>query len=160
MDVKTMPMRIAILEDNEEREAAMRSCLTNRFRQFEVCFFTSAPALIDYLTDHLSETIVVSLDHDLELIPGELGQMIDPGTGRDVAEYLAQQSPVCPVVIHTSNSTAALGMEMVLQEANWETHRVLPIDDLKWISDHWFRTIRRAIVGPTVTSAGLRQPKV
>lgn len=155
-----MPMKIAILEDNEERQAAMQTCLTDRFHQFETCFFTGALAFIDFLNEHLSETIVVSLDHDLELIPDDSGRMIDPGTGRDVAEYLAQQAPVCPVVIHTSNSAAAQGMEMVLQEANWETHRVLPVDDLKWISDHWFRTIRRAIVGPTSTTASLRQPKV
>ena len=74
--------------------------------------------------------------------------MLDPGTGREVADYLAAKTPVCPVVIHTTNTPAALGMEMVLKDAHWKTYRVLPFDDLEWIPTDWFRTVRRAIVRP------------
>jgi hypothetical protein len=50
------------------------------------------------------------------------------------------------VVIHSTNSAAATGMEMVLQEAQWQTRRVVPFGDLEWIPTQWFRAVRRAIV--------------
>jgi len=143
-----MAMKIIILEDNEERRAAMRRCLDDRFYQYEARFFDDAAELIDYLRANLNDTLVISLDHDLELKPTPTGEMTDPGTGRDVADYLARTAPVCPVVIHTTNSSAAVGMEMVLQDAHWETRCVLPCDDLEWIPTQWFQSIRRAIVGP------------
>jgi hypothetical protein len=121
--------------------------LEDRFYLFETKFFDDAAAMIKFLDAHLTDTIVLSLDHDLELKPNQNGGLTDPGTGREVADYLARQAPVCPVIIHASNVPAALGMEMVLREALWETHRVLPFDDLEWIPTQWFRSVRRAIVG-------------
>jgi hypothetical protein len=38
-------------------------------------------------------------------------------------------------------------MEMALDEAGWETHRVLPFGDLEWIPKVWFRAVRDTIVG-------------
>src|SRR5262249_41102424 len=142
----TMAMIIAILEDNEERRAVMRDCLTDRFPQFEVRFFDAADDMIDFLDRHLPNTILISLDHDLELKHNPEGKAIDPGTGRQVADFLARRPPQCPVVIATTNSSAAVGMEMVLQEARWITYRVLPFNDLEWITAQWFPTVRRAIV--------------
>jgi Cyclic-phosphate processing Receiver domain len=144
-----MAMKIVILEDNDERQAEMRRCLQDRFHQYELVFFADAAAMVDYLATRLDDTIAICLDHDLELIPDGQGRPLDPGTGRVVADFLASQSPRCPVVIHTSNSAAAVGMEMVLQEAGWKTYRVLPMNDLEWITTDWFRSVRRAIVGPT-----------
>jgi len=143
-----MAMKIAILEDNQDRQAIMRAWLSDRFYQYEACLFDDAGEMIRFLESHLADTLVISLDHDLELKPGPQGRCIDPGTGREVADYLAGKEPVCPVVIHTTNTQAAAGMERVLQDAHWKTRRVVPFDDMEWISTHWFPTIRRAIVGP------------
>jgi hypothetical protein len=126
---------------------AMRRCLRDRFPQFEARFFEESAGAIDYLRDHFCDTLVICLDHDLELVPGADGRLVDPGTGRDVADFLARHPPVCPVVIHSTNSAAATGMEMVLQEAQWQTQRVVPYGDLEWIPTQWFRAVRRAIVG-------------
>jgi hypothetical protein len=159
-----MVLKIAILEDNEDRQAEMRSCLADRFYQYEIRFFDRAAEMIDFLKENLDEVLVLCLDHDLELKPGRSGRRIDPGTGRDVADYLAGNPPVCPVVIHTTNVPAALGMERVLRDSHWETHHVLPYGDLEWIQEQWFRTVRRAIVGsvkdrvepPQINSEGNR----
>jgi CheY-like chemotaxis protein len=143
-----MAMKIVILEDNPERVRAMRECLTDRFSRFECRFFDEAAAVKDYLEAHLADTIVICLDHDLELKQSPSGETMDPGTGREVADYLAGKSPVCPVVIHTTNTSAALGMEMALRDAHWKTFRVIPFDDLAWVPTEWFRTVRKAIVRP------------
>jgi hypothetical protein len=144
-----MPMRIAILEDHEDRRAIMQSCLADRFFMYETRFFDDPTAMIQFLQKNLDQTLLVGLDHDLELKPGPAGQWTDPGTGREVANYLAQRQPVCPVVIHSSNAQAVLGMEMVLQASGWKTWRVVPFEDMDWIAKEWFRTIRRAILDTT-----------
>ena len=143
-----MPMKIVILEDNADRVSAMRDCLEDRFSRFECRFFDEAAAVTEYLEANLADTILIALDHDLDLKQTPSGETIDPGTGREVADYLAGKPPVCPVVIHTTNTTAAVGMEMVLKDAHWKTYRVLPFNDLEWIPTEWFRIVRRAIVRP------------
>ena len=37
------PIRILILEDDAERRLVMSECLTDRFPQYEVAFFETAP---------------------------------------------------------------------------------------------------------------------
>lgn len=141
-----MAKKIVILEDNAERRAAMLHCLEDKFYQFEKRFFDGPAEMIDFLKVQFPETIAISLDHDFELIPGPDGRLHDPGTGREAADFLAQHTPCCPVVIHSTNDAAASGMDMVLQDAHWETHRVCPCGDLEWISGPWLRTMRNAIV--------------
>jgi hypothetical protein len=141
-----MALKIVILEDNQDRQAVMADCLADRLYQYETRFFKTSSEIIQFLDINLSDTIVISLDHDLELIPNKNGQTVDGGTGREVANYLAGKSPVCPVVIHSTNSAAVLGMETVLQESHWKTKRVIPWGDLDWIRSQWFRAIRQVIL--------------
>ncbi len=143
-----MAKKIVILEDNAERQAVMRACIADRFYTFDAHFFDDAAEMIAFLEVNLADTLVVSLDNDLELKPGPNGRSVDPGEGRHVAEFLAARAPVCPVVIHTSNSDAAVSMEESLRASGWKTRRVPPFDDTKWIEDHWFFTVRRILVGP------------
>ena len=123
----------------------MQARLRDRFAQYEARFFRDSASMIDWLRQHLPQTLAIALDHDLELVADDSGHMTDPGTGREVAEFLAQQSPQCRVMIHSSNAVAAVGMETVLQDAGWTTSRVVPYDDLAWIGD-WFLALRKAIV--------------
>jgi hypothetical protein len=143
-----MALKIAILEDNADRQVVMRRCLGDRFYTFDAHFFDESGEMIRFLDQHLAETLVISLDNDLELKPGPRGRMIDPGSGVEVAEFLAGKPPTCPVVIHTTNTDAAAAMKTVLGAASWRTHRVVPFDDTTWIESDWFFAIRRAIVGP------------
>jgi len=136
--------RILILEDNAERRHAMQDCLGDRFPQYGALVFESAPPMIEYLSrDDIPEPLLISLDHDLEFPAGRGG---DPGTGRDVADCLAERRPICPVIIHTTNATAAVGMRSVLDESGWSTIRITPYDADRWIGETWFRAVRNAIV--------------
>ena len=143
-----MAKKIVILEDNADRRLEMERCLKDRFYQFDLFFFDNSQEMTHFLDTHLQDTLVICLDHDLELKAGP-EHMVDPGTGRQVADYLASKAPVCPVIIHTTNSPAGQGMEAVLHEAHWKTQRISPFGDLEWISSRWFPVVRRAIVGPT-----------
>ncbi|MEZ6147477.1 MAG: cyclic-phosphate processing receiver domain-containing protein [Planctomycetaceae bacterium] len=152
-------MRILILEDCIERQALMETCLAKGFPDYNVSFDRDANAFCERVRrDGLADVALIALDHDLEMILDDSGQLYDPGTGRDVAECLAQLDPVCPVIIHSTNSPAAVGMEQCLQDAHWTTHRVIPFvspvsrgsDDAapanaEWIRTVWYRTCRKAI---------------
>lgn len=139
-------MRIVILEDNRERQEAMRQCLADRFHTYPVECFDSVAGLMAHLDQHLGEAVCIALDHDLELVPDGNGGLIDPGTGREAADYLCRRAPQCPVVIHSTNTAAADGMEFCLRDAGWKVTRVIPWGDLDWIPTQWFRAVRRAIV--------------
>ena len=141
-----MAMKIVVLEDNPDRVRVMRDCLEGRFAHFECRFFDDPAEMMEYLDANLPETILISLDHDLELKEAPSGKMIDPGTGRAIADYLARKPAVCPVVIHTTNAPAALGMQMVLKDARWLTCRIIPFNDLEWIPTDWLRAVHKAVV--------------
>jgi threonine synthase len=147
-------MKIVILEDDVDRCQAMRECLADRFQTYDALFFDQPAELIRYLDQHLAETILVSLDHDLELIAGTDGKLRDPGTGLEVAQYLAHRKPGFPVILHSTNSDAVVKMQRMLQAARWRTHRVIPFNDLEWIPGEWLRTVRRAILASAESKPG------
>lgn len=152
-----MPLKIAILEDNLDRQAAMQTWLTDRFYMYEHCFFDEAETMIAWLQEFLPETLFISLDHDLELKPGGERGWYDPGTGRHVADYLAQHDPVCPLLIHSTNATAADGMFELLTERGWSVAMVRPYGDLAWVNEMWWPAVKEQLRNsPTgkLTAAG------
>lgn len=141
-------MRLVLLEDELRRTTAMRQRLQERFPQYTLVIVSDAPGCIAELRRSPDTVLAVSLDHDL-LPPSGLAR--DPGTGRDVADFLAEQSddfPRFPVVIHTTNLPAADGMDRVLTDAGYPVVRVLPFGDLAWIDERWFPEVRRCVVRP------------
>lgn len=58
---------IYILEDDARRGQAMSEALKDRFPQYPVRFFASAPEMLEQLTQvDLSRLIAIGLDHVLE----------------------------------------------------------------------------------------------
>jgi hypothetical protein len=82
----------------------------------------------------------------MELVSDGNGSWRDPGTGLEVANYLAQQRPVCPVIIHSTNTRAAIAMERALADAGWSVTRVPPYGDLDWVREAWLPAARRNIL--------------
>ena len=141
-------MRALILEDNRDRRVAMIGRLAERFPFLHVDFFDTSEKMIEFMqSDRLQEAVMISLDHDLEMIPGPQGKWTDPGTGLDVARWLAKRpKPLCPVIVHTTNAPAGSQMIRLLEKSHWIAHRVIPHDDLDWIDTEWFPAARNAIV--------------
>src|SRR5262245_16144958 len=110
---------IVILDDEPHRIDEMKRCLSNLQLGDNVVVFDNAPDMIDWLQKSASQAALICLDHDLG--PNRMidGRSFDPGIGRDVADYLATIKPVCPVIVHTTNSLAAPGMKLVLKDAGW-----------------------------------------
>src|SRR6266568_2788161 len=97
---------IAILEDDPRRTETMKEVLEDAGSKYELRFFDNAPEMIAWLDQHLQEVVLLSLDHDLGSNRSRKGKPFDPGTGRDVAEFLAKRACLCATMIHSNNYPA------------------------------------------------------
>jgi hypothetical protein len=128
----------ALLEDDERRVEAMRAVLAAHWPDLRLIVFDDAPAMISWMASGLAETRVILLDHDLgPSRPSGRGERFDPGDGRDVTRALACHAPQCPVLIHSTNSTAVPQMRTHLEDAGWLVRRVVPFSDLEWVEASW-----------------------
>lgn len=134
------PDTIVILEDNELRILAMQECL-RKILSTPVYVTDNAFRMIDWLREHLHETALISLDHDLPL--RSESHPVDHGDGRMVADYLAALPPTCPVIVHSSNDICATGMFCALHHADWPVSRVIPYDGESWIRVAWSEQIQK-----------------
>lgn len=136
-----MPATILILEDNDERIAAFEKTVAGLGGDFELKIWRDAPSMIAECEPFFPTTVLISLDHDLNPMPGAT---IDPGTGLDVARFLGDFMPVCPVLIHSSNTDRVYSMHNELRFAGWLVDRVGPIGT-DWIETSWLRGARRLL---------------
>ena len=128
---------IVILEDDEGRAEMMRQEIAQRFPECDCVIFENAPDMIAWLRNSIEKVTIMSLDHDLGPNSERDGRVFDPGVGRDVVDFLEIQKPICPVIIHTTNSFGGDGMRYALEDAGWRVKRIVPFDDLTWIKDEW-----------------------
>src|SRR5258706_8997163 len=117
-------MVIDILDDDPRRMCEFKRVLGEKLPDAEIVSFDHAPGMIDWLGDGLARAVLVSLDHDL----GAARDGFEPGTGREVADAIASQPASCPVIVHSSNSTAAQGMVFALEGAGWTATRAYPMN--------------------------------
>jgi hypothetical protein len=132
---------IAILEDDERRQQGMTRLLASSFPEYAAVFFDNAPDMLVWLDEYLVKVCLVCLDHDLGPSRIREGERFEPGSGRDVADFLAGHEPCCPVLIHTTNYMAAPGMILALESAGWAVDRVVPFSDLDWLEAAWLPAV-------------------
>jgi len=129
-----------VLEDNPIRTAAFQNAAKLGRRAEEIRIWRIASQMILELPALLSDATLLSLDHDL--YKQDEGDP-DPGCGRDVANYLAQQKPLCPVIIHSTNTDAAWGMHNELTSAGWCVEIIHHLDEADWIETRWLALARK-----------------
>jgi len=132
---------ILILEDNSERMAAFRRAVESLGDEWLLKAWPDAPSMIAECESHFPSARLISLDHDLNPQPGAT---CDPGTGLDVARFLADFHPVCPVILHSTNADRVWSMHNEFRFAGWATERVGPLGD-SWIEQSWLPMVRTVI---------------
>jgi hypothetical protein len=132
-----MRILIGILEDESRRTETMRQAIETTIPGATLHFVDNAPEMIQWFTENLDQVALLSLDHDLDAVARPEARQFDPGTGRDVVDFLVTRAPTCPVILHSSNSEAVYGMKSALEEAGWRTERVVPFADLAWVDEEW-----------------------
>ncbi len=137
-----MAQTAAILEHNHNRILEMEAVLADVLPGVAHSFFDNSQEMIAWLKENLVDVVLLSLDHDLPIVQYRNGIRIDPGSGREVAEYLATIPPICPVIVHTINVQCGDGMEQVLNDSGWPTRRVNPFGEYEWIRKAWAREVQ------------------
>jgi ADP-ribosylglycohydrolase len=132
---------ILMLEDNDERIVAFQTVVAALGEGFELKIWRDAPAMIAECDVFFPTAALISLDHDLNPLPGAT---VDPGTGVDVARFLGDFMPACPVLIHSSNTDFAYSMFNELRFSGWMVDRVGPLGS-DWIETSWLRAAKRLL---------------
>jgi ADP-ribosylglycohydrolase len=132
---------ILMLEDNDERITAFQKIAGVLGDGFELKVWRDAPSMINECEEFFPTTALISLDHDLNSTPGA---KTDPGTGVDVARFLGDFMPVCPVLLHSSNTDRVYSMHNELRFAGWIVDRVGPIG-VNWIETSWLSAVRKLL---------------
>ena len=132
---------ICILEDDDGRVRRFRAAAAEVAPHLPVRVWRSARVMIADVPQWLCSASVISLDHDLNRLPGDSD---DPGCGYDVATLLEGFRPCCPVIIHTSNGERGTWMEGALALGGWRYARVAPIGD-DWIEQAWAPLVRELL---------------
>jgi ADP-ribosylglycohydrolase len=132
---------ILILEDNDERIAGFQKTVAELNGGFELKIWRDAHSMIAECVEFFPSAALICLDHDLNPQPGVT---TDPGTGLDVTKFLCDFLPVCPVLIHSSNTDRVYSMHNELRFANWMVDRVGPLGT-DWIETTWLRRVRELI---------------
>jgi len=134
------PRTILLLEDDEDRIVGFRRVVASLGPEYCARIWHNASAMIAAAPACFAEACLISLDHDLQPVPGET----DPGSGFEVAEFLSLHQPVCPVILHTSNSDGRMRMRNKLRAGGW-TVATVPPREIHWIQASWLPVARRLI---------------
>ena len=138
---------ILILEDNDERIVGFQKAVDGMAGGFELKIWRDAHSMIAECAEYFPSTALICLDHDLNPQPGVT---IDPGTGLDVAKFLADFLPVCQVLIHSTNADRVYSMHNELRFAGWTVDRVGPLGT-DWIETTWLRRMKELLSAPSNT---------
>jgi hypothetical protein len=133
---------VLILDDKPERQAEFERIAPTLGDNFEVLIWKDANRMRKECERFLGRAALISLEHDLDPAPGECA---DPGSGLDVAKFLAEKKPVCPVIVHTSNTDRSFSILNELRFADWRVDRVGPIGD-RWIEKYWTPKAKELLV--------------
>ena len=126
---------ILILEDDSERIVRFRKALGNGWTFY---IWNNAYKMVEELEELLPTADIISLDHDLIF---DIEDGVDPGDGVHVAKWLEEQTPVCPVIIHSSNEERVQWMMGSLDLGGWTYRNVLPFGD-DWIESFWAECVK------------------
>ncbi len=132
---------LLMLEDDSERIERFTAVLTVIAPSLPLVIWRSARKMLREVEPFLPSARLISLDHDLE--PQE-GDEEDPGDGIDVARFLAVRTPLCPVIVHSSNGTRSDWMMGEFELGGWEANRVAPIGE-DWIEAYWRVVVRKLL---------------
>jgi CheY-like chemotaxis protein len=138
-------LHVLLLEDNSERVAAMGEVLAELASEITVRLTDNAPEFTELLDRELPFADLVLLDHDLGPSREVSGTRVDPGDGRDVAAALSRRTPCCPVIIHSTNISAAFSMESTLVDSGWKVSAIVPYCDLVWVREAWLPLVMKSL---------------
>ena len=124
---------LLMLEDCPERLQRFAAVLAGIQPRLDLKVWRTAWSMIAEVSPYLSDASLISLDHDLDPVPGDDR---DPGDGVMVAKFLVTQPIRRPVIIHSTNYVCARWMDGEFELEGWPHQRIAPVGD-DWIETEW-----------------------
>ncbi len=115
--------KILVLEDDEKRIRQFLQATKGLGDNYEGKVWRNAYTMRSECEDFFPSAALIS-------IPDRL-----------IASFLAECRPVCPIIIHTSNTDQAASMENDLRFADWITESIVPTGE-NWIEEKWLKRVR------------------
>ena len=138
-----MTPSILILEDNEERIGRFHEAVAGLRAGFELKVWRDAQSMASECEQFFEHAALIGLDHELN---PPWATNVSPGPVLDVAQFLGDFLPVCPVLIHSSNTEHAYSIHSELRLAGWMADRVETLGT-NWIETIWLHRVRELIEG-------------
>ena len=132
---------ILLLEDSSARVALLQHAIAELGDGIVVKVWNDAHVMRAECEAFFPGTVLISLDHDLNPEPGAT---TDPGTGIDVAQFLGDCLPVCPVICHSQNTDRVWSMFNELRFAGWIVQQAGGMGT-DWSEADWLRCARYLI---------------
>ncbi len=129
-----MARLLLVLDDDRNRLRGFDGVFPRLGKDWTIKAWRDAPGMIAEIDRHLPEAGLISLDHDLYK---DTAADPDPGSGRMVADHLSKRKPVCPVIVHSTNTDAAWGMHNALRAGGWTVELVHQLNQPAWIEELW-----------------------
>ena len=137
-----MPRLLLILDDDRIRLRGFDEVAPRLGEDWVIKSWRDAPSMIAEIEILLGGAQLISLDHDLyKDSPSDP----DPGSGRVIADFLSNRDPVCPVIVHSTNTDAAWGMFNELTSGGWKVQLVHHLSQPAWIEDLWLPIARQLV---------------
>lgn len=136
-----MPKCILILEDNADRREAMRWWAEDRLPMYDLVMTDDPAEFVAHSRERWADILTVSLDHDLYDRPDHTTEL----TGMRVVDFLVDQPPAFPVLLHTSNRQDGETMRARLTDRGWRVNWVTPFDGVEWVGGDWYPAVKRVI---------------
>jgi ADP-ribosylglycohydrolase len=139
-----LPTRsILLLENNEALIARFRRVIRELDAGFELTVWQSASAMAAECEPHFPHAAMVALG-DTPVAPTGKGTDTGTDTEPDIATFLGDFLPVCPVLIHASDADSASSTLVELDRAGWKADRVSPSQP-EWVETAWAHRARELI---------------
>jgi ADP-ribosylglycohydrolase len=132
---------ILILEDNEARVGLLQHAIAQLGPGYALKVWSDAPSMCAECEAFFPTAALISLDHDLNPLPGA---KIDPGTGVDVARFIGDFPPFCPVIVNSQNMERVWSMHNELRFAGWSVHQAGGMGT-DWSEAAWLRCARELL---------------
>ncbi len=144
-----------ILEDSEERAAAMTRLLVEAYGPEAFRIFPTAREAIAWLEENSAWLEVISLDHDL----GEPGPGKPREDGMQVVQWLVEVAlPKARIIIHSANPPAAAAMVKRLEWADFYVRQVFPDFTVAGPDNPWLQLVEEFRAKQSWELRGLTQP--
>ena len=62
-----------------------------------------------------------------------------------MCDWIIANAPKRPIIVHTSNGSAAVRMRMSCDQAGWEFIRIAPFSFHDWIAGPWIKTVKKLV---------------